>query len=195
VDSILLDGREIPPPSERIYLMLNKPFGYICALKDPAGRPLVTDLITGLPQRIYPVGRLDFDSLGLLLLTNDGGWAHRLTHPRYHVARTYKITVAGPITEQAISKLSKGVLLEEGESGPSKTHLIHRDDRRSIIRMTITKGMSRQVRRMVEATGFQVIHLMRISFGPLQLGDLKVGKYRHLAQEEVRATKRLVGMT
>jgi 23S rRNA pseudouridine2605 synthase len=194
VDSIRVDGREIPAPSERVYLILNKPFGYICALKDPAGRPLVTDLVKDLSQRVYPVGRLDFDTLGLLLLTNDGDWAHRLTHPRYHVPRTYKITVAGRITDLALSNLTKGVLLEDGQSGPSKTHLIMRNERQSIIRMTITRGMSRQVRRMVEATGFRVVHLMRISFGNLQLGDLKIGRYRHLTAEEVWATKKLVGM-
>jgi 23S rRNA pseudouridine2605 synthase len=194
VDSIRVDGQEIPAPSERVYVILNKPFGYICALKDPAGRPLVTDLLKGLPQRVYPVGRLDFDTLGLLLLTNDGEWAHRLTHPRYHVPRTYKITVAGQITDLALTNLGKGVPLEEGPSGPSKTHLIMRNESQSIIRMTITRGMSRQVRRMVEATGFRVIHLMRTAFGNLQLGDLKIGGYRHLTAEEIRTTKKLVGM-
>jgi 23S rRNA pseudouridine2605 synthase len=194
VDRICLDGREIPAPFERVYLMLNKPFGFICALKDPAGRPLVTDLVKDLPQRIYPVGRLDFDTLGLLLLTNDGDWAHRLTHPRYHVPRTYKITVAGRISDQALANLTKGVMLDDGPSGPSKTYLITRNDRQSIIRMTITRGMSRQVRRMVEATGFRAIHLMRTAFGNLQLGDLRIGRYRHLTAEEVRITKKLVGM-
>ena len=194
VDSIRVDGREIPAPSERVYLILNKPFGYICALKDPAGRPLVTDLVKDLSQRVYPVGRLDFDTLGLLLLTNDGDWAHRLTHPRYHVPRTYKITVAGRITDLALANLGKGVLLEDGPSGPSKTHLIMRNERQSIIRMTISRGRSRQVRRMVQAAGFRVIHLMRTAFGNLQLGDLKIGGCRHLTAEEVRATKKLVGM-
>jgi len=193
-DRIRVDGQEIPAPSERVYLMLNKPFGYICALKDPGGRSLVTDLVKDLPQRVYPVGRLDFDTLGLLLLTNDGDWAHRLTHPRYHVPRTYKITIAGRITDQALAKLGKGVLLEDGPSGPSKTHLITRNERQSIIRMTITRGMSRQVRRMVEAAGFTVIHLMRTAFGNLQLGDLKIGGYRCLTADEVEATKKLVRM-
>ena len=193
-DNICVNGQEIPSPSERLYLILNKPFGYICSLKDPEGRPLITDLLKDLPQRVYPVGRLDFDTLGLLLLTNDGDWAYRLTHPRYHVPRTYKITVAGSITDQAIAKLTKGVLLEDSPSGPSKTGLIMRGEGQSIIRMTITRGKSRQVRRMIEATGFRVVHLMRTAFGNLQLGDLKIGTYRHLDTEEVRATKKLVGM-
>jgi len=193
-DRIRVDGQEIPDPSERVYLMLNKPFGYICALKDPGGRSLVTDLVKDLPQRVYPVGRLDFDTLGLLLLTNDGDWAHRLTHPRYHVPRTYKITIAGRITDLALADLGKGVLLEDGPTGPSKTHLITRNERQSIIRMTITRGMSRQVRRMVESAGFRVIHLMRTAFGNLQLGDLKIGGYRRLTSDEVKATKKLVRM-
>ena len=92
VDSIKVDGEEIPGPFERVYLMLNKPFGYICALSDPAERPIVSDLLRDIRERVYPVGRLDFDTLGLLLLTNDGEWTHRLTHPRYHVPRTYKLT-------------------------------------------------------------------------------------------------------
>jgi len=194
IDRIAVDGRDLPGPAQRVYLILNKPFGYICALKDPAGRPLVTDLLKGISQRVYPVGRLDFDTLGLLLLTNDGEWAHRLAHPRFHVPRTYKITIAGRITDQALSMLSHGMLLEDGPSGPTKTHLILRNERQSILRMTLTRGRSRQVRRMVEATGFHVVHLMRISFGNIQLGDLKIGTYRHLTAEEVMGIRKLVGM-
>ena len=194
LDTIRVDGREIPSPSERLYLVLNKPFGYICSLKDPEGRPLITDLLKDIPHRVYPVGRLDFDTLGLLLLTNDGEWAYRLTHPRYHVPRTYKVTVHGRITDQAIAKLRKGVLLEDGPSGPSKIGLIMRGEKQSIIRMTIKQGRTRQVRRMIEAAGFSVVHLIRTSFGDIELGDLKVGKYRHLDRGEVTASKKLVGM-
>lgn len=194
LDTIRVDGREIPSPSERLYLVLNKPFGYICSLKDPEGRPLITDLLKDIPHRVYPVGRLDFDTLGLLLLTNDGEWAYRLTHPRYHVPRTYKVTVEGRITDQAITKLRKGVLLEDGLSGPSKIGLINRSEKQSIIRMTIKQGRTRQVRRMIETAGFRVVHLIRTSFGDIVLGDLKVGKYRHLDRGEVTASKKLVGM-
>lgn len=194
LDTIRVDGQEIPAPPERLYLIINKPFGYICSLKDPEGRPLITDLLKDIPHRIYPVGRLDFDTLGLLLLTNDGEWAHCLTHPRYHVPRTYKVTVEGRITDQAITRLRKGFLLKDGPSGPSKTGLIMRSERQSIIRMTIKQGKTRQVRRMIEAAGFRVVHLVRTSFGNIELGDLKVGKYRHLAMEEVMVSKKLVGI-
>lgn len=193
-DIIRVDGREIPGPSQRLYLMLNKPFGYISSLKDPEGRPLVTELISDVPRRVYPVGRLDFDTMGLLLLTDDGEWAHRLTHPRYQIPRTYKVTVAGRITDRALNRLTKGVMLEEGHSGPSRTGLVTRNQSRSIVRVTITQGRTRQVRRMMEEVGFRVIHLIRISFGNLQLGDLKVGSFRYLEREEVLASKRLTGM-
>jgi 23S rRNA pseudouridine2605 synthase len=174
--------------------MLNKPFGYICALSDPAERPLVTDLLKGVSQRVYPVGRLDFDTLGLLLLTNDGQWAHRLAHPRYRVPKTYKIKIQGAITDTSMERLRKGVRLKDGPSGPSKATLISQDHEQSLIRMTLTSGRSRQVRRMLEAVGYRVIHLKRTGFGPLTLGRLKVGDYRHLETEEVKTLNRLVGL-
>jgi pseudouridine synthase len=193
-DSITVDGLVIPGLPEKIYLMLNKPFGYICSLSDPEGRPLVTDLITGIKERIYPVGRLDFNSLGLLLLTNDGEWTKRLTHPSYGLRRTYKATVSGMISQEAIRLLEKGVILEDGPSGPAKVTLINRNERQSILRLTISQGRNRQIRRMIEAVGYDVIHLVRIGFGPLTLGDLKLGQFRPLTEEEVSAMNQLVGL-
>ncbi len=193
-DLIEVNGKEISPPSERLYLMLNKPFGYICSLNDPEGRPIVADLLKDIPQRVYPVGRLDFDTLGLLPLTNDGEWAHRLTHPKYHIPRTYNVTVAGEITEAAIGRLMKGVRLEDGFSVRSKITVITRNKMQSALRMTIAQGKYRQVRRMLDAVGYRVVHIIRIGFGKLQLGDLKVGKYRHLETIEVESMKKLVGM-
>jgi 23S rRNA pseudouridine2605 synthase len=193
-DRIKVDGLEIPEPSTRIYLMLNKPFGYICSLSDPQGRPLVTDLLKEIPQRVYPVGRLDFDTLGLLLLTNDGQWAHRLTHPRYKVPRTYKVTVKGRITDRAMNQLRKGIRLRDGFTGSAKLSPISLEEKQSVIRIAITQGKSRQVRRMLEAVGYEVIHLIRTGFGSLALGDLKVGEYRHLESHEVTSMKKLAGI-
>ena len=193
-DSIKVDGQEIPGPSHRIYLMLNKPFGYVCSLRDPEGRPVVSALLKGIPERVYPVGRLDFDSLGLLLLTNDGELAHRLAHPRYRVPKTYKITLEGTVSERTLDSLRKGVELEDGFSGPSKVVLLKQDGRRSLIRMTIARGRSRIVRRMAEAVEHRVIHLLRTGLGPLELGDLKVGAYRILEDIEVEAMKKIVGL-
>jgi len=194
MDSIRVDGQEIPGPSERIYLMLNKPFGYISSLNDPAGRPIVTDLLKGIGFRLYPVGRLDFDSLGLLLFTNDGEFAHRLTHPRYHVPKTYKVTLKDDILDNDLNILRKGVLLEDGFSGPSKITLLDPGRGRRLIRMTITSGKSRFIRRMVEAVGNRVIHLVRTGFGNLELGDLKISDFRYLETHEVDAMKKMVGI-
>lgn len=193
-DCICVDGQEIQKPSERLYVMLNKPFGYMTSLSDPQGRPLVTDLLKEIPQRLYPVGRLDFDTLGLLLFTNDGEWAHRMTHPRYRVPRTYKVTVAGRINDESIGLLQRGVQVKDGSICRSKVKLVSRNKKQSILKMTITQGKSRQVRRMIEAVGYVVVHLIRTDFGRITLGDLKVGEYRYLETTEVEEMKKLVGM-
>ncbi|MCF8062904.1 MAG: rRNA pseudouridine synthase [Deltaproteobacteria bacterium] len=193
-DRICVDGKEIPGPAHPVYLMLNKPFGVISALKDPQGRPVVTDLLRGVDERVYPVGRLDFDSLGLLLLTNDGEWAHRLTHPRYRVPRTYKVAVEGTISPGDIERIRTGVPLEDGFSGSAGVTLLQKKAGRSLLRMTIHAGRRRLARRTFEAAGYPVVQLIRIGFGPLVLGDLKVGSYRHLSEDEVAAARRSVGL-
>lgn len=193
-DSIRVDGQEVQRPSGRIYLALNKPFGYVSTLRDPEGRPLVTDLLKGVQTRVYPVGRLDFDTLGLLMLTNDGDLAHRLAHPRYRVPKTYKVTVEGAMSDEALDSLRNGVHLEDGPSGPAKVTLLRRGEGRSLVRMTITRGRSRLVRRMVEGIGYRVIHLLRTGFGVVELGDLKVGQYRYIETQEVEDLKKMVGL-
>jgi 23S rRNA pseudouridine2605 synthase len=193
-DSIRLDGKEITGPSDRVYVMLNKPFGYITSMSDPGERAIVTDLIKDIPERLYPVGRLDFDSIGLLLLTNDGDFAYRLTHPRYHVTRTYKVTIEGSVSEDTLNKLRNGVELEDGFSGMTKANLIRQSGNRSVIRLTVTQGRNRMVRRMVEAVGCRVIQLMRTGFGELELGNLKIGKYRVLTNDEVSFLMHAVGL-
>lgn len=194
VDRIEVDGRPIPAPASRVYLMLNKPFAVMCSLSDPGGRPTVADYLRGLPARVYPVGRLDFDTMGLLLFTNDGDWAFRLSHPRYRVPRTYKATLAGEITEAEIAMLRRGVPLTDGPSGPATVTVVSRGAQQSVIRITITRGRNRQVRRMLETVGHRVIHLIRIGFGPLALGDLKGGESRFLTRPEVDEMRRLVGL-
>ncbi|RLB14146.1 MAG: pseudouridine synthase [Deltaproteobacteria bacterium] len=193
-DKIHVDDREVPGPLERIYIMLNKPFGYICSMSDPLGRPLVTDLLDNVKQRVYPVGRLDFDTMGLLLFTNDGEWAYRLTHPRFKAPRTYKATVAGYMEDAAIELLRVGVRIPGAVRAKAKVTLLGRNERQTIIRITITQGISRQVRKMVEAVGYRVVHLIRTGFGTIALGDLKVGEYRYLETEEVNKMKKLIGM-
>jgi 23S rRNA pseudouridine2605 synthase len=194
VDRILVDGRAVPDPAERVYLMLNKPFGYVSALSDPDGRPVVAELLQDVGRRVYPVGRLDFDTLGLLLFTDDGEYAFRLAHPRFRVPKTYKVTIVGPVSDTTLDSLKTGVHLEDGFSGPSKITLLRRDGKASVLRMTITTGRKRILRRMIEASGHTVTHLIRIGFGPLELGDLKIGRYRHLSPLEVEDMKKTVGL-
>ncbi len=155
---------------------------------------MVIDLLREVKERVYPVGRLDFDSLGLLLLTNDGEWAHRMTHPRYRVPRFYKVTVDGEISQEAIERLCQGVTLDDGFSGPAGVTLLSKDAQRSVIRLKIHVGRSRIIRRMLDAVGHPVIQLMRIGFGPLVLGDLKVGSYRPLTDYETASVRRAVGL-
>ncbi|MBN2058981.1 MAG: rRNA pseudouridine synthase [Deltaproteobacteria bacterium] len=193
-DIISLDGKEIPSTYSRIYLIMNKPFGYISSLKDPEGRPVVTDILKELSQRVYPVGRLDFDSIGLLLLTNDGEFSYRLTHPRYRVPKTYKVIVSGNVSDEVLTRLQKGILLDDGFSGVSKSILVEQSGKRSTIRLTITQGRSRLVRRMMEAVGLQTVHLIRTGFGNLELGNLKIGDYRSLKPGEVQGLKKMVGL-
>jgi 23S rRNA pseudouridine2605 synthase len=187
-----VDGREVQPPAEGLYIILNKPFAYMSTLKDPEGRPVVTDLLKDVGHRVFPVGRLDFDTMGLLLLTNDGDLAYRLTHPRYGVPRTYKVTVEGSVTEQTLSQLQTGIVLDDGTRVNAKVDMIGSPRGRTLLRMTIRQGKSRQIRRMLETVGHPVVHLVRIGFGVIQLGDLKVGRHRTLTPEELQDLKQSV---
>lgn len=179
-DIICVEGKPISLQTQRVYGILNKPFGVVSTLSDPEGRPCVGDLLATLGSRVFLVGRLDFDTMGLLPFTNDGLWAQRLLHPKYHVPRTYKATIRGEVSDMALKILRKGVPLSDGPTQGSKVELIKRDSKETVLRITIYEGRNRQVRRMFEALGHQVVHLIRIGFGPLHLGDLRVGEYRLL---------------
>jgi len=193
-DRIKVDGEPIPPPTERHTLMLNKPFGYISSLYDPAGRPVVTDLLKDVDERVYPVGRLDYDTMGLLLMTNDGRLAHRLTHPAYQIPRTYKVTVSGSVTEARLKRLRRGLPIARGLTVKARVRVLTRGEGRTVLRMVISEGKNRQVRRMLEAVDHRVIHLVRTHFGPLALGRLKVGAYRRLTSEELGALEEATGL-
>ena len=194
VDSINVDGHPIPDPPKKIYLLLNKPFGYVSTLHDPEGRPIIRDLVKDVKERIYPVGRLDFDSSGLLILTNDGELAFRLMHPKFHIPRTYKVIVEGSISDKSVERLKKGVILDDGPTNPTRVRVIDTQQDRSVVRITIFEGRSREIRRMFEAVGHRTLKLIRIGYGNLDLGDLKVGKYRHLKNVEVKALRTSVGL-
>lgn len=186
VDVITVNGRTIGA-EKKIYIMFNKPKGVITSASDPQGRKIVTDYLKGITERLYPVGRLDYDTEGLLLLTNDGDFAHLLTHPKHHVPKTYLATVKGVPHGTELDKLKDGVMLEDGMTAPAEVEYydVDPDGKQAVISITIHEGRNRQVRRMFEAIQHPVTKLKRISFGGLYLDNLKRGLYRHLRKEEV----------
>jgi 23S rRNA pseudouridine2605 synthase len=179
--AVAVDGAPVSAEQPRIVYAVNKPEGVVSTARDPQGRPTVVSLVpTSL--RLYPVGRLDIDTTGLILLTNDGDLAHRLTHPSFEVEKTYRAVVGSPpVRERALKALREGVELDDGRSAPADVRLIAADT----IELTIHEGRKRQVKRMCESVGHPVKRLERIAFGPLELGDLKAGAYRRLSAGEV----------
>lgn len=197
-DDIRVDGRRITLPSRFRYLLLNKPRGYVTTRSDPQKRPTVIDLLTGVGEYVYPVGRLDFDSEGLLLLTNDGDLAARLTHPRHGVARVYEAIVAGQPDAHDIARLTKGVTIDGRRTAPAEVRLVsdrhdQRGGRGARVLITIREGRNRQVRNMFEAIGHPVDHLTRVAIGPIRDGRLKTGRWRDLTDAEVASLKRAGG--
>ncbi|MBD0380637.1 pseudouridine synthase [Paenibacillus sedimenti] len=186
-DEIKVDGRAINQ-QQKIYVLLNKPKGVITSATDPGGRKVVTDFLPGIKERVYPVGRLDYDTEGLLLLTNDGEFAHLLTHPKHHVPRTYQATVKGVPHGTLLEKLRTGVQLEDGMTSPAEVEYadVNPEKNESIIEITIYEGRNRQVRRMFDSISFPVIRLKRIKFGPIFLTGVPRGKYRHLSVSEIK---------
>ena len=193
-DRITIDGRPLRASQALLYILLNKPTGVVTTLSDPQGRPTVRNLLRGIRDRVFPVGRLDFHSAGLLLLTNDGELAQRLTHPRYGVRKTYHAKVRGQPTEKEIGRLTRGVRLRVGQTAPATVRVIDKTDRKSWLEITIAEGKRRQVRAMCEAVGLPVEKLNRISMGPLKLGKLPVGHYRLLSADDVAKLRHAVGL-
>ncbi|NWL87345.1 MULTISPECIES: pseudouridine synthase [unclassified Paenibacillus] len=192
VDVITVNGKTIGA-EKKVYLVFNKPKGVITSASDPQGRKIVTDYLKGIKERLYPVGRLDYDTEGLLILTNDGDFAHLLTHPKHHVSKTYLATVKGVPHGTELDKLKQGIMLEDGMTAPAEAeyHDIDPEGKQSTISITIHEGRNRQVRRMFDAISHPVLKLKRISFGDLFLGNLKRGLYRHLTKEEVEGLYKL----
>ncbi|MFZ5592253.1 MAG: pseudouridine synthase [Bacillota bacterium] len=186
-DVVVVNGRLLRQPEKKVYYMVYKPRGYLSALSDPAGRKLVTDLLPGVKQRVYPVGRLDYDSEGLLILTNDGQLTRALTHPSSKVPKTYRVRVQGIPSWRALEQLAGGIQLEDGITAPATVGMIDVLNGNALLEITIHEGRNRQIRRMCEAIGHPVLRLKRIRFGPLQLGKMKAGEFRELKNNEVRA--------
>lgn len=180
-----MDGRPLPPPARRRYVLLHKPAGYLSARRDPRGRPVVTDLVPGGAD-LYPVGRLDADVEGLLLLTNDGALTHRLLHPRYALRRVYEAEVEGRVGRRDLARWRGGVMLDDGPARPREVRLLSSGETRSRLRLTFTEGRKHEVKRYCEALGHRVRRLRRVAFGPLRLGALRLGAARELDADEVR---------
>lgn len=185
-DEVRVDGKIIRPEAEKKYVLYHKPAGEVTTVSDPEGRACVLDHFRDYPVRLYPVGRLDYDSEGLLLLTNDGALTERLLHPSHQVDKTYLARVSGEVTLEEVRMLRQGVLLDDHKTSPAKVRVLKLEAFATQVLVTIHEGRNRQVRRMFEAVGHQVLQLRRVKFGPLELGDLKRGQWRELTAEEIR---------
>jgi len=192
-DRIEIDGKPIGGAERKVYVLLNKPVGYVTTMRDPEGRPVVSDLLAGVAERVVPVGRLDLTTEGLLLLTNDGELAQRLAHPRFHVNKTYLARVRGAVEDKSLAQLQKGVMLEDGLTAPAHVELVRRSGSHSWLKISIHEGRNRQVRRMCEALGYQVSRLKRIAYAFLDDRALASGHYRYLTASEVEGLKNLPG--
>lgn len=193
-DRVELDGKRVEKEEEMIYLMLNKPPGYLVTLKDPFRRPTIKELLPSLKERIYPVGRLDYDSEGLLLLTNNGELAHRLAHPRYRVPKNYVVEVKGVPKSSKISRLERGVYIDGKKTAPARIAKLSGSAKKTLLRIEIHEGRKREVKRMFEAVGHRVLRLKRVGFGGLRLGKLQTGKWRFLTRKEVDSLKSQVDL-
>ena len=182
---VAFEGRPLRLEEEKIYILLNKPRGYVTTLSDPQGRPIVSSLLTGITSRVFPVGRLDFDTEGALILTNDGDFAERILHPRFEIERTYQAEVRGQPAPEKIRALKEGIELEGKKTWPAKVHIIAEEKATTTLEITIHEGRKRQVRMMFAAIGHRVLALKRIAYGGLQLGTLPTGKYRRLTPTDL----------
>ena len=185
VNKICVDGKELKFDAEKIYLLLNKPEGFLSAASDKRGRATVLDLVKEVGARVYPCGRLDLNSSGLILMTNDGELMNRLLHPRFKISKTYRVKVDGEINDEKISQLCAGIELEDGMTSPAEVELIHSDKNFATLDITIHEGRNRQIRRMLAAVGCNVKKLVRTKFAGLTLDGVAVGKFRHLTLSEV----------
>lgn len=194
-DLITIDGERIYIPRKKnfIYIMMNKPRGYVTTVSDELDRRCVMDLLDGVDERVYPVGRLDRNSEGLLLFTNDGEFANSIMHPSRHIAKTYRVTVRPDINDEQLVRLSEGVEIDGRKTLPANVVVKEKQAGRVVMLITIKEGRNRQIRKMCEAVGLEVARLRRISVGPLRLGMLKPGTWRELTADELRSMRTAIG--
>lgn len=185
-DKVVVAGKRVLNTSKKMYIMLNKPRGYVTTMSDEQGRKCVAELVADAPERLFPVGRLDRDSEGLLFMTNDGDFANTLTHPSRHVTKSYRVTVRENVTAEMIDTLSTGVDLDGRKTLPADVHIIDKGENRTVLQFVITEGRNRQIRRMCEFVGLTVIRLKRVEIAGVKLGMLPVGKWRDLNEKEMK---------
>ena len=185
-DKVTVKGQEIKPEQKNFYIMLNKPTGYVSTVSDQFDRPTVLDLVgADIKSRIFPVGRLDYDTSGLLLLTNDGDFTYKVTHPKFELEKTYIALLKGGITIAGLNKLRRGVKIDDFTTAPAKVEIIDAKDGYTQVKITIHEGKNRQVRKMFDTVGSKVVELERISIGTVELGNLPLGHWRHLTSHEI----------
>lgn len=186
-DTVTVSGKKVIAVKQKYYIMLNKPRGYVTTMSDELGRKCVEELVSDVGATVYPVGRLDRDSEGLLLLTNDGAFANAVMHPRKHVPKTYRVTLRSDVSKEQVEKLENGVDIEHDgrETLPAEVRILEKSAERSVLEITIYEGRNRQIRKMCENVGLEVIRLKRNAVGSIKLGMLKVGKWRELTDDEV----------
>ena len=185
-DKIELDGKLLKLEKKKIYVMLNKPVGYITTTKDQFYRKTVLDLINGIEERIFPVGRLDYDTSGLIILTNDGEFTNKITHPTHEIEKTYVAKVLGVPNKDDIQKLREGVLIDDYLTASARVNIKSVNNGNAVVKISIHEGKNRQVRRMFEAIGYNVLNLRRTAIGPLRIGELAEGEWRYLSRQEVK---------
>ena len=188
-DSVMADGIEVRPEAEKHYLAYNKPAGEVTTVRDPEGRATVMDRFKNYPVRLFPVGRLDYDTEGLLLLTNDGEMMNHVLHPSNEVIKSYLARVSAVVSDEEIRHLCRGVVIDGRLSSPASVRLIRRETLFTDLLISIHEGRNRQVRKMIEAIGHKTVHLKRVRFGPILLGDLPSGMWRKLTAEEITKLK------
>lgn len=192
-DTVSVNGKKLTRDKNYIYLMLNKPRGFVTTMSDEMDRKCVAQLVADVGKRVYPVGRLDRDSEGLLLFTNDGEFANALTHPARHIAKVYRVSVKPAITEDQISILTSSLMIDGRKTMPADVRVLSKEEDRSSLEITLFEGRNRQIRRLCEEAGLETVRLKRMSIGQLKLGGLKVGEYRYLTNDEVSLLKRQSG--
>lgn len=188
-DSVLYDGKEVKLQNNYVYVLLNKPVGYVTTVKEQFGRPVVIDLVKGVNVKLLPVGRLDMYTSGAIILTNDGDFIFKVTHPKNEIEKTYNATVKGIVNKDDVIKLENGVEIDDYISGKAKVKILKTDEQKNIsrIQITIHEGKNREVRKMCDAIGKSVIALHRCKIGKLKVNDLKIGQWRYLTEDEVRS--------